>query len=193
MNAAPAAPNLGRRLSRWLAVLSMLGLGGVSLAVYLVFDTTLAARQKEMLVQKQQALIHVLSDVSEEHRNKSLDHMLSDFLAGHDDYSIRIVRAGGAVLYDSLKFAPGERHTLERTFDVVLAFPSSGEPMAAKATLIMDRRPDDALLRALAWTLLASMVAGALVLSLAGMFLIRRGLLPFARWSPRSVSCLPRI
>ena len=178
MNAAPAAPNLGRRLSRWLAVLSMLGLGGVSLAVYLVFDTTLAARQKEMLVQKQQALIHVLSDVSEEHRNKSLDHMLSDFLAGHDDYSIRIVGAGGAVLYDSLKFAPGERHTLERTFDVVLAFPSSGEPMAAKATLIMDRRPDDALLRALAWTLLASMVAGALVLSLAGMFLIRRGLLP---------------
>lgn len=178
MSAAPVAPNLGRRLSRWLAVLSMLGLGGVSLAVYLVFDTTLAARQREMLDHKQQALMHVLSDVSIEHRNKSLDHMLSDFLAGHDDYSIRIMGAGGSVLYDSLKFAPGDDHTLERTFDVALAFPSSGEPMAAKATLIMDRRPDDALLRALAWTLLASMVAGALILSLAGMFLIRRGLLP---------------
>ncbi len=180
MSAAPVAPHLGRRLSRWLAVLSMLGLGGVSLAVYFVFDTTLAARQKDMLDHKQQALIHVLTDVSVEHRNKSLDHMLADFLAGHDDYSIRIEGVGGVVLYDSLKFAQGDQRTLQRTFDVTLAFPSSGEPMAAKATLIMDRRPDDALLRALAWTLLSAMVAGTLVLSLAGMFLIRRGLRPIS-------------
>ncbi len=172
--------HLGRRLSRWLAVLSMLGLGGVSLAVYLVFDTTLAARQTDMLNHKQQALIHVLSDVSVEHRNRSLDHTLTDFLAGHDDYSIRIVGAGGAVLYDSLKFALNDERTLQRTFYVAVAFSSSGEPMAAQATLIMDRRPDDALLRALAWTLLASMLAGTLVLSLAGMFLIHRGLRPIS-------------
>jgi len=46
MSPAPAIPHLGRRLSRWMALLSMLGLGAVSLVVFLVFDNTSTAPQK---------------------------------------------------------------------------------------------------------------------------------------------------
>ena len=77
MSLTRGVPHLGRRLSRWMALLSMLGLGAVGIVVYLVFDTTLSARQKEMLDQKQQALIHVLVDDNIEHRDKSLNHVLT--------------------------------------------------------------------------------------------------------------------
>ena len=178
MSTGSASPHLARRLSRWLAALTMLGLGVVSLVVYFVFDTTLAARQKEMLDHKQQALVHVLADENAEHRSKALEHTLTDFLAGHDDYSIRIVDASGSVLYDGRKPALSNEHVLQRSFMVRITSPRDGVLQEAQATLVMDRRPDDALLRTLAWTLLTSMVAGSLILSLAGMLLIRRGLQP---------------
>ncbi len=178
MTLTSGVPHLGRRLSRWLALLSMLGLGAVSVAVYLVFDTTLTARQKDMLDQKQQALIHVLSDNSIEHKDKSLEHMLTDFLAGHADYAIRIVDSNGTTLFDSRIPALGDAHTLQRTFAVHIASLKAEPVRHVTATLVMDRRPDDALLRALAWTLIASMVAGSLLLSLVGGLLVRSSLRP---------------
>ena len=178
MKPAAAVPHLRRRLSRWLALLTMLGLGVVSIVVYLVFDTTLAARQKEMLDEKQQALMHVLADDSIEHKDKSLDHMLTDFLAGHADYSIRIVSSNGRVLFDSRVPSLGAEHTLQRSFAVRISSSQADHGHDATATLVMDRRPDDALLQALAWTLFASMIAGSLILSVIGGLLVRNGLRP---------------
>lgn len=175
---ASALPHLGRQLSRWVALLSMLGLGAVSIAVYLVFDTTLAARQREMLDQKHQALVHVLVDDNIEHRDKSLSHVLTDFLAGHADYSIRIEDNNGSVLFDSPIAGLGKEHSLQRTFAVKISSNNLGHVHDATATLVMDRRPDDALLRALAWTLFVSMIAGSFFLSLFGGFLVRRSLRP---------------
>ena len=177
-NPASAVPHLGRRLSRWMALLSMLGLGAVSIVVYLVFDTTLSARQKDMLDQKQQALIHVLLDDNIEHRDKSLEHVLTDFLAGHADYSIRIVNTSGNVLFDSRIPDLEAKHTLQRSFAVKISSYRSDQVHDATATLVMDRRPDDALLRALAWTLFVSMIAGSLLLSLFGGLLVRSSLRP---------------
>ncbi len=60
MSAAPAAPpaadipHLGRRLSRWLALQTMLGLGLVCAAVYGVASMTLEQHQHETLDLKQQ-------------------------------------------------------------------------------------------------------------------------------------------
>ncbi|MEG0974546.1 MAG: heavy metal sensor histidine kinase [Comamonas sp.] len=171
-------PHLGRRLSRWIALLSMLGLGAVGIVVYLVFDTTLSERQKEMLDQKQQALIHVLADDNIEHKDKSLEHMLMDFLAGHADYSIRIVSNSGTELFDSRLPNLRSVHTLQRTFSVKISSLSSGHGHDAMATLVMDRRPDDALLRALGWTLFLSMIAGSLLLSFFGGLIVRSSLRP---------------
>jgi two-component system heavy metal sensor histidine kinase CusS len=178
MKQTAGVQHLGRQLSRWMALLSMLGLGAVSIAVYLVFDTTLSARQEEMLDQKQQALAHVLGDDDVEHRDKSLAHVLTDFLAGHADYAIRIVDSQGATLFDSRVPGLGAEHTLQRTFAVTIQSRTTDHAQAATATLVMDRRPDDALLRALAWALFISMIAGSLLLSLFGGLLVRRSLRP---------------
>ena len=178
MSPKSSVPHLGQRLSRWIALLSMLGLGAVSMAVYLVFDTTLSARQKDMLDQKQQALIHVLKDDNIEHRDKSLSHVLTDFLAGHSDYAIRIVDSNGVQLFDSRVPGLGDKHTLQRTFVVKITSLKSDHVHDATATLVMDRRPDDALLRALAWTLFVSMIAGAFLLSLFGGLVVRSSLRP---------------
>lgn len=178
MKAAGVAPHLGRRLSGWLAVLTLLGLGGVSLVVYLVFDTTLGLRQQEMLDQKQQALQHLLAGEDAEHGNKSIAHILTDFLAGHDDYAIELVDKENRVLYDSPKSSLGAENAVRRTFGVQISPTFGGEARAAQATLVMDRRSDNALLRTLAWTLFLSTMAGSAVLSLAGMWLVRRGLVP---------------
>ncbi|MDH1290875.1 heavy metal sensor histidine kinase [Comamonas terrigena] len=178
MKQTAGVQHLGRQLSRWMALLSMLGLGAVSIAVYLVFDTTLSARQEEMLDQKQQALVHVLGDDDVEHRDKSLAHVLTDFLAGHADYAIRIVDSQGATLFDSRVPGLGAEHTLQRTFAVTIQSRTTDHAQAATATLVMDRRPDDALLRALAWALFISMIAGSLLLSLFGGLLVRRSLRP---------------
>jgi len=180
MNPAQAVPHLGRRLSRWVALLSMLGLGAVSLVVFLVFDSTLSARQKEMLDQKQQSLVHVLRDDSSAHRDKALDHLLTDFLAGHSDYAIRVVDNQGHVLFDSIPADWRNDHTMQRSFAVGITAPQYHQARAATATLVMDLRPDEALLRGLGWTLFAAMVAGSLLLALFGGLLVQRSLRPIA-------------
>jgi len=180
MNPTTAVPHLGRRLSRWMALLSMLGLGAVSLVVFLVFDNTLSARQKEMLDQKQQSLMHVLRDDSTAHRDKALDHLLTDFLAGHGDYVIRVVDDQGHVLFDSIPPDWSGHHTLQRSFAVGITAPQYHQARAATATLVMDLRPDEALLRGLGWTLFAAMVAGSLLLALFGGLLVQRSLQPIA-------------
>ncbi len=178
MSAAQAVPHLGRRLSRWMALLSMLGLGAVSLVVFLVFDNTLSARQKEMLDQKQQSLMHVLRDDSTAHRDKALDHLLTDFLAGHGDYAIRVVDNEGHVLFDSIPADWSSHHTMLRSFAVGITAPQYHQARAATATLVMDLRPDEALLRGLGWTLFAAMIAGSLLLALFGGLLVQRSLRP---------------
>ena len=178
MNTAATVPHLGKYLFRWLAILTMLGLGAVSLAVYLVFDHTLSVRQQEMLDQKQASLTHVLADDLQEHRTNSLQHMLRDFLAGHGDYAVYIKDDAGNTLFDSRTTSFPAHHSIERSFRVSFYSEQSEQPLSANATLVMDRRPDDALLRSLAWTLFASMVAGSLILSLFGRLLVRKSLHP---------------
>lgn len=178
MNTAATVPHLGKYLFRWLAILTMLGLGTVSLAVYLAFDHTLSLRQQEMLGQKQASLTHVLADDLQEHRAKSLRHVLTDFLAGHGDFAAYIKDDAGNMLFDSRTASLPAHHSIERSFRVSFYLEPSGQLLSANATLVMDRRPDDALLRSLAWTLFASMVAGSLILSLFGRLLVKKSLHP---------------
>ena len=53
-------PHLGKRLSRTLALLSMLGLGLVCVAVYWTIAVKLATRQQESLTHKQATVQQLL-------------------------------------------------------------------------------------------------------------------------------------
>jgi len=62
MRAGLSAPALRQRLSRWLALQTLIGLGLVCSAVYLVTATTLSNRQNETLDQKAAMVQHLLSE-----------------------------------------------------------------------------------------------------------------------------------
>ncbi len=175
----PQIPNLSRRLSRSLALQTMLGLGLVCVAVYWGSWLALAQRQQESLEQKQVTVTHLLQQARANRSASSMQHMLSDFLTGHEDMSIRVSYASGALLFEKLHQPLDDAHSARRSFSVVLpAHVGPQEQQVVQVLLMLDRRPDDALLRQLAWILGLAAVSGALLVSLFSAWLVRRGLAP---------------
>ncbi|WP_027016202.1 heavy metal sensor histidine kinase [Comamonas composti] len=166
--------HLGRRLSRWLALQTMLGLGLVCAVVYLVLSLTLDQRQQETLNHKQQTVEHLLAEGNAIHEASALVHLLDDFLTGHDELSLRILDARGQLLYERLQPRFQRARALRREFPVLLP----GSPQTARAELLLDRSADDELLTHLAWTLGLAAVIGSLLVSVAGIWLVRLGLAP---------------
>lgn len=174
MSDTAAVPHLGRQLSLWLALQTMLGLGLVCLAVYLVISLTLAQRQRETLDHKQQAAMHLMTEGRSTHAPANLPHMLDDFLAGHDELSLRVTDAQGSVIYERLRLPLDPERTLQRHFEVTPA----GVAQSVRADLLLDRSSDDTLLSRIAWTLALAAVGGALLVSLASAWLVRLSLAP---------------
>ena len=175
----PQIPNLSRRLSRSLALQTMLGLGLVCVAVYWGSWLALAQRQQESLEQKQVTVTHLLQQARANRSASSMQHMLSDFLTGHEDMSIRVSYADGTLLFEKLHQPLDDLHSARRSFSVVLpAHVDQQEQQRVQVLLMLDRRPDDALLRQLAWILALAAVSSSLLVSLTSAWLVRRGLAP---------------
>jgi two-component system heavy metal sensor histidine kinase CusS len=171
-------PELSRRLSRSLALQTMLGLGLVCVAVYWGSWLALAQRQQESLEQKQVTVTHLLQQARANRSASSMQHMLSDFLTGHEDMSIRVSYASGALLFEKLH-QPSTMFTAPGA-----ASASCCQPMwisrssRSQVLLMLDRRPDDALLRQLAWILGLAAVSGRCWCRCSSAWLVRRGLAP---------------
>ena len=172
-------PHLGKRLSRSLALQTMLGLGLVCVAVYWGSWLALAQRQQESLVQKQATVTHLLQQGRDSHSASAMQHMLSDFLTGHEDLSIRVTQAAGQPFFEKLNQPLNDSHSTSRSFSVELPASSAEQtPQTLQVLLMLDRRPDDALLRQLAWILGVAAVSSSLLVSLTSAWLVRRGLAP---------------
>ncbi|MFN3302125.1 MAG: heavy metal sensor histidine kinase [Roseateles sp.] len=169
------APSLRARLSRQFAVQTMLGLGLVCGAVYLVIVLTLAARQDETLVMKRAAVERLLTEGEELHDIPSIKHLLSDFLAGHDDVSLVVRQRDGTAVFDKDDRSRPEAKTKRLGFDVKLPQELGG---AGRAELIYDTRKDESLLSRLWWTLLTASIVGTFAVSATGFLLVRNGLAP---------------
>lgn len=168
--------SLRGRISRGLAIQASLGLGSVCAAVYIVISWTLSFRQDEILIQKQTAIQHLLQEETGVHDLKQVQHLISDFLAGHDELSLRVIDGSSHVIYEDMRKAPLPGDGAKRIdFEVSLPDLSSG---SAKATLILDTTVDDALLSRLGWTLVLAAVMGALAVAAGGVWLVGRGLAP---------------
>ncbi|WP_370682500.1 heavy metal sensor histidine kinase [Comamonas sp. GB3 AK4-5] len=175
-SAAPV-PHLARRLARALALQTIVGLGLVCVVVYLAIALTLKDRQQDALDHKQEAIEHLLGESRGTHSPEALTHMLNDFLTGHDELSLRIASASGDRVYELLRQPENADRSTSRRFAVEVPVADGGvRPM--QAVLWLDQRPDDRLLRHLAWTLGLAAVAGALLVSLASTWLVRLGLKP---------------
>ncbi len=170
-----SATGLRQRMSCWLALQAMVGLGLVCTAVYLVIVMTLNERQDETLNQKQAIVRHLVAEGRLTHGADDIKHLLDDFLAGHENMALRLQGPDGSRLYDSSN-AQGELKRFKRqSFELKSPDYATGP---IRAELSLDTQADDVLLGRLAITLAASALIGTLLVSLGGFWLVHLGLKP---------------
>lgn len=166
--------SLRARLSRQFVLQTLVGLGLACMVVYVVIALTLAQRQDDVLLQKRTAVERLLQEQSTIHEEASIQHLLTDFLAGHDELSLIVRRGDGTAIFERDDSArPAE---MSKRLAFVIKLPKLGG--AASAELIFDKRSDVALLDRLAWTLFLAALAGSIGVSVGGFLLVRKGLLP---------------
>jgi two-component system heavy metal sensor histidine kinase CusS len=173
----PAASrhSLGRRLSVWLALQTLVGFSIVAVVVYATIAAHLASRQAQTLAHKQALVIHLLEEARRDGDLAELQHRLDDFLAGHDDLALALRAADGRPVYRST----GAVERSPRPGAIEFAAPPLPGPSGnVTATLWLDTRADDELLRHLATALAASALLWALAVSAGSYGLVRLGLRP---------------
>jgi two-component system heavy metal sensor histidine kinase CusS len=166
--------SLGRRLSWWLALQTLAGLGAVGVVVYAASALNLSARQLAGLTQKQAMVQHVLQESVAYNNRAELQHRLDDLLAGHSDLALSLRSNSGERIYQS-SHATDSRFGKYSTFNVAVTWPDAA---SLSATLSLDTDADKKLLQQLGLTLLAASAAGALLVSVGGFWLVRHGLAP---------------
>lgn len=168
------AGSFGRRLSWWLALQTLAGLGAVCTVVYTVAAMSLSTRQAEALAQKQELIRHVLQEAAADRNPTEVKHRLDDFLLGHRDLAVTLQSESGAPIYQSAGVGtPTAVRTSTR--DVPLAWQGAG---SITSTLSLDTGADRRLLQLLGLTLFGSASMGAVLVSLGSFWLVRRGLAP---------------
>ncbi|WP_425260420.1 heavy metal sensor histidine kinase [Rubrivivax sp. RP6-9] len=167
--------SLGRRLSYWLALQSLVGLVVVCAAVYGATHLGFQSRQAEEMVQKQVQLRHLLAEAARDGDVATLKHKLDDFFIGHPDMELALTRASdGSEFYRRSAPSPAIDQRVAR-FTVPAPAPAQG---TLDAVLMLDIRDDAALLRRIGFTLAFAALAGTLLVSAGGFLLVRLGLRP---------------
>jgi two-component system heavy metal sensor histidine kinase CusS len=174
-------------LSRWLVVQSLLGLALVCTGVYLATAWSLVARQDETIEQQRRVIEHLLDEAIDDEGLAALGHKLDDFFVGISDVDLRLRLPGGGLLYEHRSDFQTPQSRRERFEHAWKAAPGT----IVQAELVLDTRADEQLLRRLALTLLVSALAGAVLVSVAGSLVVRRGLMPVLALSRRIGSLQP--
>ncbi len=167
--------SLSARLSRWLALQTLLGLAIVATLVYVGTATNLRARQSIALGQKEESVRHVLDEASRDRDVDNLLHKLDDHLIVHKELSLSLTSEDGQVLYRSPGYTERDFGTAIHKSDFEARDPD-GKPI--RAQLILSTRDDDRLLSTLGWTLLATALLTAVSVSAGSFYLVRAGLKP---------------
>lgn len=173
---AAAAPSLGGRLSLWLGLQGLAGALLVAAAVYAVNAWTLEARQRDLLEVKSGIVRQELARPAPAGATHDLRQHLGSFLAGHEAMSLSVRTVTGEPLFDSRAAtvasapAPPMRTVAWRD-----RWPAAdGRPV--EVVLGLDVSADTALLRRIAWIVIAASFAAAMLSSLTSYVLVRRGL-----------------
>lgn len=171
----PKTHSLGARLSLWLAVQSMAGLGLVCGTLYLAMDWTLRERQHETLVQKELAVRDQVAQNVAKPQPEELSHLLDAMLAGHADLGVLLQTSKGEVIFHH-PLAQGVSSTGAHAHVVDMAI--EGMPDPIRMSLDLDTSADAELLSTIAWMLLLAAVGGTAIVSTGAFLLVRWNLLP---------------
>ena len=171
------AHSLGRRLSGWLALQGLATALVVSAVLYGLNLVSVRDREQEDLDLAVKVISHAMGEAAETSDLVELRHRLDDFHARREDVSLQVVGSSGRTLYAStprFETSPTQRwrsHSWSQRWPADAA----GE---VQVTLQFDVGRDEAMLARLgSATLLVSLV-GALLASVTGYMLVRRGLRP---------------
>jgi len=181
--------SLQRWLSRWLAVQTFIALGFISIAVYYATNLNLEARQNALIQQKVEVVQHLVAEKGMLGDSARLKHKLEDFFSGRPDFSLRLAIDGVMMVYGS-QIINDHDFEHDRRITFRLAPPNAGEP-PARAELALDITADIRLRRALAWTLFACSLIGAIVVASVGALLVRRALAPVDALGRQAASLSP--
>lgn len=180
--------SLGRWLSWWLAAQTFIGLGLVCIIVYFATSLNFSARQDEELRHKQEVIRHLVAEIVTQDDLASLRHKLDDFFFGHTDLRLRLIEGANTLIYTTHPAAGMSGHQRRIAFDI--PSPWSRTTML-RAEMALDTRSDAELMRRLAWTLLASALAGAAIVSASGAWLVRRALAPVHDLAQQAAALAP--
>lgn len=183
---SPRPQSLQSRLSLWFAAQTLLGLSAICFAIYLVTAWNFRQKQEEELEHKAVLVQHLMQEADKGGDLAFLQHKLDDFFSMHDDVTLSISHEGKP-LYQSRPLAGG-RWMLR---DVEVPWTQGGATTQLSARIGVNTAQEAQLLRRLAWTLLGAVVLGTALVSLTGMWLVRRGLRPLEALTRRTAAMAP--
>lgn len=181
--------SLRRWLSRWLAVVTFIALGAISIAVYRAVNLNLQVRQDALLQQKVGVVQHLVSKTLRLGDSTRLKRKLEDFFFCTEEFSLRIEIDGAEMVYGDL--VPGDQSSASYR-QITFALPAAGANVAgSQAHLVFDVSPDVRLRSALAWTLFGCSLFGALMVAAIGTLLVGRALAPIDALGRQAASLSP--
>lgn len=180
--------SLGRWLSWWLAVQTFIGLGLVCIVVYVATSLNFSARQDEELRHKQEVIRHLVGEIATQDDLASLRHKLDDFFFGHTDLQLRLIADANTLVYATQPASGMSGDLRQIAFDIPSPW---SRTVMFRAEMALDTASDAELMRRLAWTLLASALAGAGIVSAGGAWLVRRALTPVHDLAQQAAALAP--
>ncbi|RQO60675.1 two-component sensor histidine kinase [Variovorax sp. KBW07] len=174
------------RLSLWFAAQTLFGLSVICLAIYLVTAWNFNLKQEDELDHKAVLVQHLLEEAEKGGDLVFLRHKLNDFFSMQDDVSLSISHAGRE-LFQSTP-APGGRWMRR---DLEVPWHQGGNTTQLQVRIGVNMAQEARLLERLAWTLLGAVVLGTALVSLTGMWLVRRGLRPLKALADRTAAMAP--
>ena len=172
------APSLVKKLSWLLAIQTLIGLGVVSVSIYVAMSLILAARETEELRAKAELLRHVVREAPGGKDTPALRHKLDDILTGHGDLEVVVVDAGGQTVYRNV---PASDFSRSRQTELQTTWLRSVVEEPVHLRIKLDTSDNQAVLQGLAATLLAATIIGAAAVSFGGFWQVRQALMPLRR------------
>ena len=169
--------SLGTRLSKWLALQVFLSFVVISLAVFLVINGYLSARQVEGLEERRTQVVHMFEEAGGNNAVAELWHRLEDFLASHHELQIEIQDVNGSVFYEGDNQFTKARHNNNSQLTFTTPSITAAVPDGV-ATIYFDNRANRLLLTWLAVALAVSSALAAFTVAFGAAWLVKRELKP---------------
>ncbi|MBI2770429.1 MAG: heavy metal sensor histidine kinase [Burkholderiales bacterium] len=169
------AYSLGMRLSWLFAALTILGLGVISLCIFVVMYVDLEQKADTELRQKTQLVKHLVSEAARTGDMALMRHKLDEYFASHEDMAITLLDRNGTPSYAKLPRSGAFTDARDATIELSQL---DKLPSVGSARIALDRSADSKLLRELVIALGVATALGALVISMGGFWIVRRSMAP---------------